>query len=101
MRKLSELEEIIYDVADGIEQVDLEGCRYECRDLAKFIIYFEPARIKQDPIRLQADDMYNQEYNSFKKDYLEPNIDQIKHLFKLAQERMNRMRDQKEIFGEE
>ena len=98
---MNELEGLIYDVADGIGQVDLEGFRYECRDLAKFIIDFEPARIKQDPVRLQADDMYKQEYNSFKKDYLEPNIDQIKHLFKLAQEKINRMRDQKEIFGEE
>ena len=97
---MNELEGLIYDVADGIGQVDLEGCRYECRDLVRFIIDFEPARIKQGPIRLQADDMYNQEYNSFKKDYLEPNIDQIKELFKLAQEKINRMRDQKEIFGE-
>ena len=97
---MSELEEIIYGVACRIKKVDLEGCNYECKDLAKFIIDFEPARIKQDPVRLQADDMYRQEYNSFKKDYLEPNIDQIKHLFKLAQEKINRMRDQKEIFGE-
>ena len=93
--------EMLYRTAKDVDTVILDGAVYDAIDLARFIIDFEPAELIHDEkgLRLVANDEYNEEYARFRKDYLEPNIEQVKQMFKQATNELDRRMKQKEIFG--
>ena len=87
---MTNAEEHLYEAAKEVEKVKLEGENYKAIDLAKFIIDFEPAELVVDDKikKMKPKNGYKQEYMEVKKDYLAPNTEQIKKMFKIANKRL-------------
>ena len=84
----------LYKVAEGLDiEVELEDDQYHIKDLAKFIVDFEGAKLVRNEkgLRLKAAEGYEEEYENFKQDYLAGNEGQIRELFLKYEEEYNEL----------